>query len=59
MNTKSYRVKVGSPNIVIDKGTLEKRARAIGVTENQIEELSLAELDRLVTMKELVAAEEA
>lgn len=58
MNTKSYRVKVGSPNIVIDKGALEKRARAIGVTENQIEELSLAELDRLVTMKELVAAEE-
>lgn len=58
MDTKSYQVKVGLPNIVIDPYTLKKRARDIGVTENQIEELSLTELDRLVLAKECAALKE-
>lgn len=53
MDTKSYRVTVGSPNIVLDKSALLKRAKKVGMTENQIEELSLTELERLVTLKEL------
>ena len=53
MDTKDFKVFAGSPNIVINRKELIERALEVGVTEAQLEELTDAELDRLVMFKEL------
>lgn len=53
MNTKSYRVSVGSANIILNRRELELRAHKIGMSENLIEELSDTELNHQVTLREL------
>ncbi len=53
MNTHEFKVTAGTTNCIINRHDLEERARIAGVTDNQIEILTDAELDRLVMMKEL------
>ena len=42
MNTKNYRVSVGSANIVLNRCELELRAQEIGMPEGLIEEKRMA-----------------
>ncbi len=53
MDTKTYRVKVGTPNLKINRELLEKRALGLGLLPSSIEELTDQELDRLVMLQEL------
>jgi len=53
MNTKNYRVSVGSPNIILNRRELELRAQEIGMPEGLIEELNDTELNHQVTLREL------
>lgn len=53
METKTYRVKVGNPNIILNRRELELRARKINMSETLIEELSDTELSHQVTLREL------
>ncbi len=53
MDTKSYRVSVGNPNIVINRKDYEEKALLLGLSESTMEELSDSELQRWVTLKEL------
>lgn len=57
MDTKDFKVTVGNPNIVIDRESLEERARKVGVTENNIELRSDSELNSLVIHLELTKGE--
>ena len=45
--------KVGTPNIKLNRDELIVRAKVVGFTENQLEELTTEELNHLVTLKEL------
>ena len=53
MNTKNYRVSVGSPNIILNRRELELRAQKLGMPESLIEELNDTELNHQVTLREL------
>lgn len=47
------QITAGTSNVDINRPALEERAKLVGVTQNQLEELSDQELDRLVTLLEL------
>lgn len=53
MNTKDYRVSVGSPNTILNRRELELRAEKLGMSESLIEELNDTELNHQVTLREL------
>lgn len=53
MDTKNYRVSVGSPNIMLNRRELELRAQKLGMSESLIEELNDTELNHQVTLREL------
>lgn len=55
MNTKGFKVVVGSnwERVASLRSDLIKRALAVGMLESNIEELTTAELEKIVMFKEL------
>lgn len=53
MDTKTYQTLVGTPNIVLNRKELEKRALLTNMPELLIEELSDTELEKQVNFREL------
>ena len=53
MDTKTYQTSAGTPNIVLNREDLEKRALLVGMSELLVEELSDTELEKQVIFREL------
>lgn len=50
MNTSDYKVKVGNPNVVIDRKSLLEEARSLGIKELDLQLLKDNELERFVRL---------
>ena len=50
MNTSDYKVKVGNPNVVIDRKSLLEEARSLGIKELDLQLVKDNELERFVRL---------
>jgi hypothetical protein len=50
MNTSDYKVKVGNPNVVIDRKSLLEEAKSLGIKELDLQLLKDNELERFVRL---------